>query len=94
MDLKQQEPFVNFTSNLNEIHQVKPHSEVLTEFSDDPIHKSLSEHNASHDVFRSHILTGRMGAESAKLCEFTTKERFKLLYRGSHDGFSSKRFSF
>ncbi len=40
----------------------------------------------------SYLLLGRQSSELIKLCEFNQNDRFKLLYRGSRDGFGANHF--
>ena len=47
---------------------------------------------SSLDQLKSKILTGKEPFELINLCEFNSKDRFKLLYRASDDGFNSQYF--
>jgi hypothetical protein len=40
-----------------------------------------------NDTLNSQILTGEQSSELIKLCEFFPNDKFRLLYRGSRDGF-------
>jgi hypothetical protein len=44
------------------------------------------------DPFKSQILTGNQPNELIKLCEFSPNDKWKLLYRGTRDGFDSNDF--
>ncbi len=46
----------------------------------------------SFDLIKSQILIGQQSSEIIKLCEFYLKDKFKLLYRASRDGFASTDF--
>ena len=45
----------------------------------------LNLNEYSNDPFKSHILTGRQPFDLIKLCEFSQRDNFILLYRGSID---------
>ena len=46
----------------------------------------------SSDRFKSLILTRKKNIQLIKLCQFDSKDKFKLLYRGTKDGFGSDQF--
>ena len=46
----------------------------------------------SCDRFKSLILTRKQAIQLIKLCQFDSKDKFKLLYRGTKDGFGSDQF--
>ena len=52
----------------------------------------LEQSDFSYDIFKSQILKGQQPFEFIKLCEFNTREQFKLLYRASQDGFRAEDF--
>jgi hypothetical protein len=52
---------------------------------------TLNEYPKS-DPFKSLILTGEQPMQLLKLCEFSTKDKWSLLYRGSRDGFEPSDF--
>ena len=84
MNLKQQESS-NRKSREKKLNDFRTHFNLSQDLFD------LSE-NPSDDPFNSQILIGKKALELFDLCEFTSKDKFKLLYRGSQDGFSAKDF--
>jgi hypothetical protein len=46
----------------------------------------------SIDPFESQILTGKQPSELINLCEFSLKNKWTLLYRGTRDGFGAANF--
>jgi hypothetical protein len=52
---------------------------------------TLNEYPIS-DLFKSLILTGLQPIQLIQLCEFSTKDKWSLLYRGSRDGFEPYEF--
>ena len=98
MHFKQQEAIANIQSNLNEIIQIKKDLKASNEFCSNLVFDkdsfgqlNLNEYLA-FDPFKSQILTGKQPLELIKLCEFDLKDKFKLLYRASRDGFDSNDF--
>jgi hypothetical protein len=53
---------------------------------------SLNLNEYSSDPFKSLILTGEQPMQLLKLCEFSTEDKWSLLYRGSRDGFEPNEF--
>jgi len=45
-----------------------------------------------NDLINSQILTDEQSSKLIKLCEFSLDDKFRLLYRGSRDGFGAKDF--
>ena len=44
------------------------------------------------DPFKSQILSGQQLLDLIKVCEFSLKDKWTLLYRGTRDGFDTKDF--
>ena len=85
-------------SMLNEINHVKDHLKVTNQFRKNFSMNqesfgclSLNEYS-TFDPFKSQILTGNQPLELIKLCEFSLKDKWRLLYRGSRDGFDADDF--
>jgi hypothetical protein len=45
-----------------------------------------------NDHFTSQILIGEQSSKLINLCEFSTNDKWSLLYRGTRDGFGAKDF--
>ena len=52
---------------------------------------NLNEYSRN-DPFKSLILSGNQPSELIKLCEFSLKDKWTLLYRGTRDGFGANDF--
>ena len=52
---------------------------------------NLNEYSRN-DPFKSLILSGNQPSELIKLCEFSLKDKWTLLYRGTRDGFAARNF--
>jgi len=91
------EAICELKSNLTQLNQIEEHLiksnkfEPNLKFSQDSF-GSLSLMGHSYDPFKSQILTGAQPAELIELCEFAPKEKWRLLYRASQDGFGAKEF--
>ena len=46
----------------------------------------------SRDPFESQILSGTQPSDLINLCEFTLRDKWTLLYRGTRDGFGANDF--
>ena len=47
---------------------------------------------SSNDPFKSKILSGNQPSELIKLCEFSLKDKWTLVYTGTRDGFAAVNF--
>jgi hypothetical protein len=83
---------------LDEQSQVK---DILTEMNEFRPNVSFSQDSfgalrlneySSNDPFMSHILTGNQPSELVNLCEFSSNDKWTLLYRGTRDGFGASNF--
>jgi hypothetical protein len=83
--------------NLDKLRLANDHLKASNEFkpnlsfSQDSF-GSLTLNEYSSDPFTSQILTGGQPMQLLKLCEFSTKDKWSLLYRGSRDGFEPRDF--
>jgi hypothetical protein len=98
MQRQQEEAIAELKLKLDEQSQVKDHLIEMNEFkpnvsfSQDSFGQlSLNEYS-SNDLFKSKILSGTQPLELIKLCEFSPRDKWSLLYRGSRDGFGSNDF--
>jgi hypothetical protein len=96
---KEQEIIDKLKTIQNKITQVKEDLKVSNHFK--PNHNLNVESFGllfldeyfNNDYYKSKILSGQQQAsELMKLCEFNSKDTFKLLYRASRDGFGSNDF--
>jgi len=66
---------------------------TCNEFRSDDKYGKLSLCDFSNDLFQSKILTNESQAmELLKLCEFSSDDKWTLLYRGTRDGFDTDDF--
>jgi hypothetical protein len=98
MQRQQEEAIAILKCKLYEQSHVKDHLIEMNEFkpnvsfSQDSFGQlSLNEYS-SNDLFKSQILSGTQPLELIKLCEFSPRDKWSLLYRGSRDGFGSNDF--
>jgi hypothetical protein len=82
---------------LDELRQANDHLKESNEFKANLSFSqnsfgSLTLNAYSSDPFKSLILTGLQPMQLIKLCEFSTKDKWSLLYRGSRDGFEPNEF--
>jgi hypothetical protein len=97
MQRKQEEDIVELKLKLNEQGQVK---DILFKMNEFKPNFSFSQdsfgllclNEYSIDPFKSQIFTGRQLFDLIKFCEFSPKDKWTLLYRGTRDGFGSKDF--
>jgi hypothetical protein len=97
MQRQQEEAIAILKCKLDEQSQVKDN---LTRMNDFKPNVSFSQelfgqlylNEYSRDPFESQILSGTQPLELIKLCEFSPKDKWSLLYRGSRDGFGAKDF--
>jgi hypothetical protein len=99
MQRKQEESIAELKLKLNEQSQVKDHLIKMNEFKPNPTFSQdsfgqlrLNEYSSITDLFKSKILSGNQPSELVKLCEFSLKDKWTLLYRGTRDGFGAKDF--
>ena len=84
-------------AKLSQLNQIKYDLKVSNEFKPnvtlDPNTFGQFNLNAySSDIFKSQILTCEQPLGLIELCEFSSNDKFKLLYRASRDGFSCNDF--
>ena len=82
---------------INLMSQIRDNLKVSNQFKpnlsfDEIFFGQLVLNEYSIDPFKSHILTGQQPTKLIQLCEFNIDDTFKLLYRGSQDGFDSINF--
>ena len=98
MNLKQEVAILTIQSKQNEMNRVKENLKKLYEFkpnlnfNQDFFGQLYLGQYSSLSSFKSQILNGQQPLDLIKLCEFNSKDKFKLLYRASQDGFGSKDF--
>ncbi len=98
MQRKQEEAIAELKLKLNEQNQVRDHLIKMNEFkpnlsfSQDLFGQLRLNEYSSNDLFQSQILAGHQPTELIKLCEFSSDEKWTLLYRGSRDGFGAADF--
>jgi hypothetical protein len=74
--------------HLKESNEFKPN----LSFSQDLFGSLTLNEYPKSDPFKSLILTGLQPMQLLKLCEFSTEDKWSLLYRGSRDGFEPMTF--
>ena len=97
MNLKQKNAIDSIQLKLNEMSQVNEDLKASNEFKpylsfNQDLFGQLHLNLFPSDQFKSKILSGQQPYELIKLCEFDSKDRFKLLYRASEHGFGSNNF--
>ena len=97
MQHKQEKKVSTIRSKLNEMEKMKDQLIKLNSFKKSSSFSlnsfgSLNLNEYLTDPFSSQILTGRQPFELLKLCELSSKTKWKLLYRGSQHGFSPNDF--
>jgi hypothetical protein len=97
MQRQQEEAIVELRLKLNEQSQVKENLISMNEFKPNlsfsqDFFGQLYLNEYSIDPFESQILTGKQPSELIQLCEFSLKNKWTLLYRGSRDGFGAANF--
>jgi hypothetical protein len=95
---QQEETIVRLTLKLNEQSQVKDNLINMNEFNPN-LSFSLESFGqlylneySSIDPFMSQILSGKQPSELIKVCEFSLKDKWTLLYRGTRDDFAAANF--
>jgi hypothetical protein len=61
-------------------------------FSKDSFGQLRLNEYSRNDLFKSRILSGNHPSELVNLCEFSLKDKWTLLYRGTRDGFGAANF--
>ena len=98
MNLKQEVAVKIIQSKQNEMNQVKDNLKKSYEFkpnlnfNQDFFGQLDLGQYSSLSSLKSQILNGRQSLDLTELCEFNPKDKFKLLYRASQDGFESSNF--
>ena len=82
---------------LGEQSKVKEHLTIVNEFKPNlsfsqDLFGFLFLNEYSIDQFKSQILSGKQSLELLKVCEFSLKDKWTLLYRGTRDGFGADDF--
>jgi hypothetical protein len=97
MPRKQEESIAELKMKLDEQSQVKDNLIRMNEFkpnlsfSQDSFGKlRLNEYTI--EPFKSQILSGKQLLDLIKVCEFSLKDKWTLLYRGTRDGFGADDF--
>jgi hypothetical protein len=70
------------------MNQFKPN----LSFSPDSFGQLHLNEYSRNDLFKSKILSGQQSIDLIKLCEFSLKDKWTLLYRGTRDGFGAANF--
>jgi hypothetical protein len=98
MQCTQEEAITELKLKLNEQSQVKDELIRMNEFkpnvsfNQDSFGQLHLNEYSNINPFKSQILTGKQPSELIKLCEFTSKDKWTLLYRGTRDGFGANNF--
>jgi hypothetical protein len=98
MQRQQEEAITELKLTLDEQSQVKDNLVKMNEFKPNVSFSQnlfgslyLNEYSII-DPFKSQILKDKQPSELIKLCEFSLKDKWTLLYRGSRDGFGAVDF--
>jgi hypothetical protein len=97
MQRQQEVSIAELKSKLNEQSQVKEELIDMNQFkpnlsfSPDSFGQ-LYLNEYSIDPFKSQILSGKQPSDLIKVCEFSLKDKWTLLYRGTRDGFATANF--
>jgi hypothetical protein len=97
MQRKQEDTVEMINLKINELSKANDHLKALNEFKANLSFSqnsfgSLTLNEYSSDPFKSLILRCGQPMQLIKLCEFSTKDKWSLLYRGSRDGFEPYDF--
>jgi hypothetical protein len=94
---QQEEAIAELRLKLDEQSKVKDTLKKINEFTPNVSFSQdwfgqlcLSEY--TNDPFKSQILKGQQSFDLIKLCEFSSKNKWTLLYRGTRDGFCATNF--
>jgi hypothetical protein len=97
MPRKQEEAIAELKLKLNEQSQVKDNLIRMNEFKPNLSFSQdwfgqLHLNEYSIDPFKSQILLDKQPFDLIKLCEFSLRDKWTLLYRGTRDGFAAADF--
>jgi hypothetical protein len=98
MQYNEEKAIDRIQSKLYEMSQIKDNLIVSNEFKPnltfdkDSFGQLYLNQYKNDDPFMSHILSGQQPSELIRLCKFSSKDKFSLLYRASQDGFGSNHF--
>jgi hypothetical protein len=97
MQRQQDEAIVELKLKLEEQSQVKNELKRMNEFKPNLSFSQnsfglLHLNEYSFDPFKSQILSGQQPLDLIKLCEFSSNDKWTLLYRGTRDGFGANDF--
>jgi hypothetical protein len=98
MQRQQKGAIVELKSKLNEQSQVKDNLKRMNEFkpnltfNPDSFGLLYLNEYSNIDPFKSQILSSQQSFDLIKVCEFSIKDKWALLYRGTRDGFSAANF--
>ena len=98
IQIKQEKALNEIQLKLNQVDKLKASLNVLNKFepnvSFDQESFGLLDLNphSNIDPFQSQILTDKQALDLVKLCQFSLKDSWSLLYRGTRDGFSANSF--
>ena len=94
---KQEKAIAELKLKLDEQSQVKDNLIRMNEFKPNlsfiqGYFGQLNLNEYSIDPFKSQILKDKQPSELIKVCEFSSKDKWTLLYRGTRDGFGAANF--
>jgi hypothetical protein len=98
MQRQQKEAISELKLKLDEQSQVKDHLKEMNEFKpnisfiQDSFGQLYLNEYSSNGLFKSLILKDKQPSKLIKVCEFSLKDKWSLLYRGTRDGFSAANF--
>ena len=98
MQRQQQDAIAELKLKLNEQSQVKEELIEMNEFkpkvlfNQDSFGQLYLNEYSNIDPFKSQILKDNQPFDLIKVCEFSIKDKWSLLYRGSRDGFGAADF--
>jgi hypothetical protein len=99
MQHQQEEAIKELKLKLDEQRQVDDHLKEMNEFKPNLTFSQdsfgliyLNDYSSITDPFNSEILSDQQPSELIKLCEFSIKDKWTLLYRGTRDGFGFNDF--
>jgi hypothetical protein len=98
MQRQQEEAIAELKLKLDEQSQVKDNLKRMNEFKPNELFNQdsfgqlhLNEYSII-DPFESQILTDKQPFDLIKVCEFSSKDKWTLLYSGTRDGFAAANF--
>jgi hypothetical protein len=98
MQRQQEESIAELKSKLGEQNQVKDELSKINEFkpnlsfNQDSFGLLCLNEYSGIDLFKSQILSGIQPSDLIKWCEFSSKDKWTLLYRGTLDDFRAANF--